>query len=330
MPNATATTTKTWIVTDEALWDESPTRSCEFSVIHESARKPRPLGDATGHLLCLEEAHDLQLECRDAPLEVEHRLARAQGDEDPALVHVSVAEVEDPGHGEDAPTLVGSRETDAVSHSGPEVLGELDTDDSLGSRQTEGTRRQEALDVDDPKMSYRIHPPHGHGTTGIAAHGEGRARHRRRAGRDLGQRIDSGLHLLPPHDGSRPLRRPDHLRRHDTSRRRVDQRTGLLVGQANNHVRLCPQGLLDEAHLQAGDQSRQEDDHPDTHTDTRDDEDGLQTSLPEKAQGDHPLEGHIFRLASSCRVLEKGTGPLPDDDPLHVPRHHEIALDETS
>ncbi len=107
-------------------------------------------------------------------------------------------------------------------------------------------------------------------------------RQKRRPAQDAPQALGRALHVLQ-----------------DGLVRSVQLGTGDLVRRLEDHVGLVPQRPFDDALLQAGDEGREEDDHPDAGADSRQDEDRLHAALPKEAQGHLELEAHagVFRRA---------------------------------
>ena len=102
MPSATAMMTKVWIITEELLCAFSPARSCWFS-LHPAlggAARSRRRGRRAIPSASKTSATFTSMVVMPAG-QVEQRLGLAERDQDPALVHVLVPDVEDPRDGED-------------------------------------------------------------------------------------------------------------------------------------------------------------------------------------------------------------------------------------
>src|SRR5512137_74171 len=124
--------------------------------------------DLAGQPLGLEDLRDLGLDGGDAPGDVEHGLGRAERDEDPALVHVLVAEVEDARDGEDVAAPLRRGEPDLVPDGDAEVARQDGPDDGLGPLEREAARDHLRGDLDDPLEARRVDPAQRHRLGGRA------------------------------------------------------------------------------------------------------------------------------------------------------------------
>ncbi len=261
MPRATATTTKNWIIQLEALWDLRPTRSCWFSFIQLSACRPVRAAISSATLLGVEDLVDLQLDRRDAAREVEERLGRAEGDEDPALVQVLVADVEDARDEEDLGAAGGRLEAHLVSDRdarGRRRARRRSRRSSPSTRNSPAVIRgpmsmiRRKLDGSMPRRATERFARPRRAKAAPATVGE--------AARTCGKAPEEVERLRPADDRAEALGRPLDARGDGEAGRAFGDGPDDVLRGADDDVGLGAERPLDERLLQPSDEGREEDD----------------------------------------------------------------------
>jgi hypothetical protein len=155
----------------------------------------------------------------------------------------------------------GGDDADLLADGDAEVLREHGPDHDLAARHVVPALDELLLHVEDAEVTLGLDAAHDDGLLRAAPLGERRADDRGRHGHDARHPLELPHAAGPLIDRAQALRRLLHRAR-ELGRAVVPrERARGLVGDAHGDVRLRPEGLVDQARLQARDERREEHDH---------------------------------------------------------------------